>query len=158
MRSRWIIVGLAVSVALNLFLLGTGAGVIALGLRMARDNPGLKPGALMVATAGLPQGTRHGVREMLRQERTEIEPQVDQSRAVRVQAWSQLAADKPDAAAIKAQLVESRQIDIGVRTKVEEKLVDYAMGMTPADRIAFAAGMRRVLSPPATAGAQKPAQ
>jgi len=52
MGSRWLIVGLVVSVALNLFLVGAGAGIVALGLRLAQANGG----ALTVRTS-LGQGS-----------------------------------------------------------------------------------------------------
>ena len=53
MRPRWLIVGLVVSIALNLFLVGAGAGLLALGLRLARENAGARPAAFFWATAGM---------------------------------------------------------------------------------------------------------
>jgi uncharacterized membrane protein len=157
MRNSWLIVGLVVSVALNVFLIGAGAGVIALGRTMARENPAAQPaGALMVATAGLPQPDRRAFRQMLRDEGAQVRADALRSRAIRIDAWNGVTDAKPDAAAIKAKLAESRQVDIGVRTKVEDRIVDYVLAQAPADRAAFAAGMRRVLTPPAKT-AQTPA-
>jgi len=154
MRNSWLIVGLVVSVALNVFLIGAGAGVIALGRTMARENPAAQPaGALVIATAGLPQPDRRAFRQMLRDTGASVRPDSLRSRAMRRDAWSSITDPQPDAAAIKAKLAESRQIDIGVRTKVEDKIVDYVLAQPPADRAAFAAGMRRVLAPPQAAAA-----
>src|SRR5579871_483633 len=114
MNGRWLVAGLIVSVALNLFLIGTGAGIIALGRTLARENPSGRPGAWIIATQGLPQPDRRNFRLMLRDERDQAAPLVRQSRDQRIAAWGSLADPKPDAAAIKRQLAASRQIDIGV--------------------------------------------
>jgi uncharacterized membrane protein len=145
MRSRWLIFGLVASVVLNLFLIGAAAGVIALGMNMAKD--GARPGAFMVATQGLPAADRRAMRLMLRQARDATLPDIDRSLAVRAAAWGALADPKPDLVAIKLQLAQSRELDIAVRTRVEEQIADYAAGLSPANRATFAAGMRRALHP-----------
>ena len=148
MGSRWLVGGLIASVTLNLFLIGAAAGVIALGRSMARENAGARPGALVIATAGLPQPDRRNFRQMLRQTRAGVIADVGRSRSLRMDAWGAFADPKVDPVAIKAKLAQSRQIDTGVRATVEERLVDYVLGLPPADRAAFAAGMRRALTPP----------
>ena len=147
MRIPWLAIGFFISLALNLFLVGAAAGVIALGLRMARENGA--PGALLVATRDLPQPDRRNFRQMLTGERAAMAPEIRRSRELRAAAWSALADPKPDEAAIKSGLAEARSIDIGVRTKVEERIVDYVTGLSPADRSIFAAGMRKALAAPA---------
>ncbi|HTX51306.1 MAG TPA: periplasmic heavy metal sensor [Caulobacteraceae bacterium] len=156
MGSRWLVGGLIASVALNLFLIGAGAGVIALGSSMAREYAGVRPGALMAATASLPQPDRHDFRLTLHQIRAAVVADVGRSRALRLDAWSALGDPKSDPVAIKAKLAQSRQIDTGIRATVEEKLVDYVLRLPPADRAAFAAGMRRALTPPPTSAAPRP--
>ena len=153
MRSRWLMIGLIVSVAINLFLIGAGAGVIALGARMAHNAPPLRVGALTWATDGLPQPDRRQMRQMVRDARNTVRADTERSLALRTAAWDGLTAPQPDAAAIEAKLAASRQIDIAIRTRVERQIVDYAVRMPPADRAIFAAGIRRVLSP----GASPPA-
>jgi uncharacterized membrane protein len=153
MGSRWLVGGLIASVTLNLFLIGAAAGVIALGRSMARENGSVRPGALMIATAGLPQPDRRNFRLMLRQTRTNVAADVGRSRSLRIDAWGAFADPKADPAAIKTKLAQSRQIDTGVRASVEGKLVDYLESLPPADRAAFAAGMRRALSPAPAAAA-----
>jgi len=145
MRIPWLAIGLLVSLALNLFLIGAAAGVIALGLRMAREKGAA--GALMAATHDLPQPDRRDFRQMLASERAAAAPDAQRSRTFRAAAWSALAEPKPDVAAIKSGLEESRRIDIGVRTRVEQRIVDYVAGMSPASRAIFAAGMRKALTP-----------
>ena len=147
MRPRWLIVCLVVSVALNLFLVGAGAGIVALGLRLAQTNGGARPAALFWAAESMSQPARREFRQGLIGLRRQIQPDVDHSRAVRSQAWGSLAAAKPDPAAIKQGLAQGRQIDLAVRTKVEEQVVDQIAALPPADRAAYAAGMQRALTP-----------
>ena len=64
MRPRWMIVLLVVSIALNLFLVGAGAGLLALGLRIARENAGARPAAFFWATAGMSQPAKRDKRFM----------------------------------------------------------------------------------------------
>jgi uncharacterized membrane protein len=150
MRPRWLIVGLIASVALNLFLVGAGAGVIALGMQMAGKPPSTRPGAFFWASQALPQPDRRAFRQMLTQVRRDTRADSDHSLAVRTQAWGALADPKPDVATIKQQLEQGRQTDIAVRARAEERIVDYVAGLAPADRALFAAGMRRMLRPPTT--------
>lgn len=145
MRPRWLIVALVVSVALNLFLIGAGAGIVALGLRIASNNGG-RPGAYFWATQAMAQPARGEVRQGLVTLRDQLRADVDRSRALRIQAWNGLAAAKPDTAAIKQGLAQGRQIDLASRTRVEEHLVDQVAALPPADRTAFATGMRRALA------------
>jgi uncharacterized membrane protein len=146
MRPRWLIVALVVSVALNLFLVGVGAGIVALGLRIASDS-GARPGAYFWATQAMSQPARGEVRQGMAAMRDEFRADVDRSRTLRIQGWNGLAAAKPDTAAIKLALAQGRQIDLATRAKVEERVVDRIAALPPADRTAFAAGMRRALAP-----------
>ena len=148
MRPRWLITGLIASVALNLFLIGAGAGIVALGLRIARENPSVRPAAFFWATQGMAQPARHDTRRILLGLRDQVRPDVERSRALRIQAWNGLADAGPDVVAIKQTLAQSRQIDIGVRQKVEEGIVDHVAQLQPADRAAYANGMSRELAAP----------
>jgi uncharacterized membrane protein len=156
MRPRWLVIGLIVSVVLNLFLIGAAAGVIALGTRMARENTSARPAALYWATQGLPQPDRRQMRQMLVGMRNAARPDAERSLALRVAAWGRIADPKPDAAAIEQTLAQSRQIDIATRTQVEDRIVAYAIGMPAGDRTILAAGMRRALSPSSPPAPAKP--
>jgi uncharacterized membrane protein len=149
MRRRWLIVGLVASIALNLFLVGAGAGVVALGLRLARENPGARPAVFFWATDSMSQPARGEMRRMLLGVRDVVRPDVEHSRALRIQAWNGLAAATPDVVAIKQGLGQSRQIDAGLREKVEDQIVDQIARLQPADRAAYVNGLRRGLAGPA---------
>jgi uncharacterized membrane protein len=155
MRPRWLVIALVASLALNLFLIGAGAGVVALGMRMAREPATSRQaaGALFWATQGLPQPDRRAMRQMLRGLREQAKADTDRSLALRAAAWGALADPSPDVAAIDQKLAESRQTDIAVRTRVEQQIVDYAAHLPQADRSIFAAGMRRVMGAAPPAGA-----
>jgi uncharacterized membrane protein len=154
MQSRWLIIGLVASLALNLFLIGAGAGVIALGVQMARQPPPppRQVGALFWATEELPQPDRRAMRLMLKDLRDQLRPDTDRSNDLRIAAWGALADPKPDIAAINQKLAQSRQTDIASRARVEQSIVDFASKMPLAERASFAAGMRRVLEPPRAPG------
>ena len=156
MRSAWLIVALLISAGVNMFLIGAAVGVtilvVANNAKNHQDAP--KPGPLIVASQGLPQAERQDLRQMLSEVRRQARPDTDQSLQLRLQAWGALADPKPDVTAIKQQLTQSRQLDVGVRTKVEEALVDFVAGLNPQDRATFAVAMRRVLLPNPPAQAQ----
>ena len=154
MRSRWLVIGLVASAALNLFLIGAAAGVIALGLSMARQGALPRPGLLVRATQGLPQLERRALRMQIVDAWRQARPDLEQSRQARAQAWAEVAGPKPDAAAIKAELAQSRQIDTTIRARVEERFVDRALTLPAGDRAALAKGMREALAPPAAATPQ----
>jgi uncharacterized membrane protein len=148
MRPSWLVIALVASLVLNVFLLGAGAGVFTLAMRMAHESPGPRPGAFQVASRGLPEPDKQAMREMLRNAWADVRGAADQSRQLRAEAWSGLADPKPDPAAIKQKLAQSRQLDVTARTAVEEKVVDYVATLSPTDRAIVAAGLRRVFGPP----------
>jgi len=147
MRGRWLLVGLIASLALNVFLIGAAAGVVALGQRMAGQNAAARPGVLVRATAGLPQPDRHDIRMLLRQAWMNVRPDVARSRALSLDAWTSLADPKADAQVIKLKLAQSRQLDIAARAQVEQAFVDAALRLPPADRTIIADGLRQALPP-----------
>jgi len=156
MRPPWLVIGLVAYVALNLFLIGAAAGVIALGVRMAREGPGPRPGAFVRATRDLPEPDKRNFRQMLRGAWAQTQPAAEQSRRLRLEAWTALTDPKADAAVIKLELAQSRQLDLASRARVEEKIVDYVLTLPPADRARFVAGMQRVLTPPGPPPAAPP--
>ncbi|MEJ0064926.1 MAG: periplasmic heavy metal sensor [Caulobacteraceae bacterium] len=115
---------------------------------MPAENAGERPAAFFWATSGMSQPAKRDTRRMLLALRDQVSPDVQRSRALRLQGWNGLTAAKPDAVAVKAALAQSRQIDVGVRTKVEEDIVDHVAQLPPPDRAAYAAGMSREINTP----------
>jgi uncharacterized membrane protein len=157
MRPSWLVIALVASLVLNVFLVGAGAGVFTLAMRMAHDSAGPRPGAFQIASRDLPPADRQAMREMLRGAWADVRTAADQSRRLRAEAWGALADPKPDPAAIKQQLAQSRQLDLTARTAVEEKVVDYVAARSPADRTIVVAGLRSVFPPPPGTGPPPPA-
>lgn len=153
MRRNWLAIGLVASLALNLFLIGAGVGVLALGARLAKQSAITRPGAMFWATQALPQPDRRAFRQALGGLRSAAKAEAERSLSLRAAAWGAVAGASPDAAAIDAQLAQSRAIDVGLRKGIEEKTVAYAVGMSAADRAIFADGMRRALAPAQEAAA-----
>ena len=148
MRPPWLVIGLVASLVLNVFLIGAGAGVFTLAMRMAHESAAPRPGAFQVASRGLPEPDKQAMRQMLRDAWADVRATADESRRMRLEAWSALAGPKPDPAAIKAELAQSRQLDLSARTAVEAKVVDYVAALSPADRAIVTTGLRRIFGPP----------
>ncbi|HEY3797043.1 MAG TPA: periplasmic heavy metal sensor [Caulobacteraceae bacterium] len=148
MRPRWLMIGLVASIALNLFLIGAGAGIVALGLRIARENAGARPAVLFWAAQPMSPPARRETRRLVLGLRDQVRPDVERSRSLKVQAWSALGEAKPDGAAIKQTLARSRQIDVAIRTRVEAAVVDQVLALPPPDRAAYASAISRELGAP----------
>jgi uncharacterized membrane protein len=54
-----------------------------------------------------------------------------------------LSAPAFDRAAVEGALTGAREADIAVRTRAEAAVVDYAAGLSPADRAVFVQGLAR---------------
>lgn len=131
MSQRSLIIGLLISLAMNFFLLGAGATVLVIGARLAKlravaaapQGP-LQP--IRRAALALPPGPRGDFAQAVKAVNTAERQNTLAARQMRQEAWTALGADKVDAAAIKAKLDQARQIESGVRGKVEGAVVDFA--------------------------------
>jgi uncharacterized membrane protein len=147
MTGRWTLVALSISAALNLFLLGAAAGVIALGVRMAHEKPPPRPGALREAAIALSPGHRPAFFAVLRARNQASRPDADQMRDLRRGAWSSLAATPFDAAAAKAKLAQARDLDQQTRAKLEDAVIDFAATLPADERAALGQVMRQSIQP-----------
>ncbi|HZZ87264.1 MAG TPA: periplasmic heavy metal sensor [Caulobacteraceae bacterium] len=145
MRPRWLAVGLVASLALNLFLLAAGGMVFLLGERAAHEERVGRPSFFVRATEPLPEPDRADFRRFVAGLHDQVQPALDQSRADRIRAWTGLTAPQPDAPGIKQLLARSRAADVLVRTKVEEAVVDHALGLPQSERAKLVDGLRRAL-------------
>jgi uncharacterized membrane protein len=123
------------SILLNVFL------VAECGARWsmhARGNPPIGMGALRVPGADLAPAQRHGLRQVVRQARNDVRPQLDANRALRHQIAALLRAPTVDQPALLAQLEQLRSGDAAVRAHVEAQVVPYVAGLPLADRARIA--------------------
>lgn len=140
-RSRTIV--LAVSLALNVFLVGAAMG----GAYMWRASGPLRAGmsargGLAVAADTLPLEERKTFRQMLVQARKEAASNITAARSGRLKLAQLMTAEPLDRQAIDAQLAAIRQLDMALRARLEKAVIDFAEGLTPADQKNFVEGLR----------------
>lgn len=124
------------SILLNVFLVAGGGA--AWWSMHARGNPPIGMGALRVPGADLAPAQRHGLRQVVRQARSDVRPQLDANRALRHQIAALLRAPVVDQPALLAQLEQLRSGDAAVRAHVEAQVVPYVAGLPLADRARIA--------------------
>jgi uncharacterized membrane protein len=127
----------AVSILLNLFLIGGGIG----GLAWLHARPALA--GLRAAGGDLPRDQRKVFRSAARDARLEMRPTALEGRRARADAAALLRAPTLDQPALNAALARLRAADIAIRTHVEERIVTVAGTFSPADRAILADGMQK---------------
>jgi uncharacterized membrane protein len=145
-----LIIGLIVSVALNLFL----AGLIVGGVVVARRAAELRPLAaaaqnrvpLWRAGDELPQPKRRAFRQMFRQAGLDTRDDIRRSRAIRREAIDSLESADFDAKATIASMNEARRVDSDARSQVEARILEFAATLTPQERELLAQGLRRAMA------------
>ena len=155
MSARSLTIALIISAALNLFLVGAGAGAWVLGQRMGHGlaaPAAAQRAPLWRAGDELPPTHRDAWRAFLRERALSVAPVLRQSRVDRRGAWDMLLKPTVDVAAVKAQLARSRATDSQGRGQVEEAIVDFAATLPVDERVILMEGLRRVA--PGRAGVQ----
>ncbi len=143
MKGRWTIVLLIVSLAVNLFLIGAAAGVIALGSRMAHLRAGRPIPVLRAAAASLRPEDRRAFVATLRQGGRAARPTVLQSRALKREVWASVGEATFDPAAAKAKLRQARALDQDTRTTIEDAVIDFIARLPADERARFGAAVTR---------------
>lgn len=141
MTNRKLTVALFASAALNLFLVGAVVGGV-LGERHAQRSAAMESrrgGPPMWAAAqALSPEHREAYGLMLRDRAPGSAEDFREARRLRAQAWRGVAADTPNAAAAKAALARARQLDAAARGELEERVVDFAVGLPASERVKLA--------------------
>lgn len=152
MSRRTLAILLALSVALDLFVVGALAG----GWWM-RERLAIRPAP---AAAGPPLGWRamgrrlspegrEVFRRTLRGLAPQTAPLAAEGRRHRAAAADLMAAPTLDAAALRAALDRARAADLQLRGKLEGAVVEAAARLSPADRAVLAENLRRRAQRPA---------
>lgn len=153
MRPKPLLIVLFLSLAVNLFLMGAVVGGLVIGGRMKgpprMEMRGGPP--LWSAADALPPARRDAYRATLRAETRAAAASFRQARQARREAWSTLAAEPLDKAATLRALNQAHEQELSARATVEAKVVDFAAGLPPAERVALAKG----LSQPPRRGSSK---
>jgi len=149
MSRRGLIIALFVSVAINLFALGVGAGGLLMAARMHdMHSRGARPGPMLWAAGDeLPPGQRREFRRLLREEGQGLRPSLREARQLRRQAWASLGREPFDAAGARATLDRARALELESRGKVESRILDFAGQLGPEERGKLAEGLARAPGP-----------
>jgi uncharacterized membrane protein len=164
----WKIV-LAVSLVLNVFLLGAIAGGAYQWFAAHRANTPAQAQALAqqralrFAAQPLSADKQQAFVEGLKDARRDARQFAREGREGRREVLRLLAAPQLDRAALDAALARTREADSNLRAKVEASVADFAATLSPKERIQFADSLKlrgqwRETAPPANAKAKAPAQ
>jgi uncharacterized membrane protein len=132
-------VPLAISIVLNVFLLGALIGGT-VWLELSKPHPA---GTLQAAIQKLPEPELSDLRHALRDVRRDLRPTMIESRQARRDAADLLQQPKVDTVALLAALDRARTADIAIRTKLEQRIVEFAATSSPQIRQLLAEGLIR---------------
>lgn len=136
---------LVVSLALNLFLIGTVVGGLVVGQRLRTMRPPPERGgpALWVAARELSPEHRAAYREVLRGEGGEVRMKLRAARESRAEAWQSLGREPFDAAEVRKRLAAARTQDAQAREALEDRMVAFAATLSADERAKLAEGLAR---------------
>lgn len=147
MNNRWLAIGLAISLIINVFIVGTVVGAFGQRARMEHRIPprpqGVAMNPLMRAGDALPEDVRERYRQRMREEGVASRPFIEQARAARLEAADAFAAPQFDKAAAQAALAKSRAAETAAREKLETGVVEFAAELPADQRQALAQGLRQ---------------
>ncbi|MEI9417471.1 periplasmic heavy metal sensor [Mesorhizobium sp. Cs1321R2N1] len=131
------------SVVLNVFLAGALAGG-AVWIRSGKSGQGY---SLEAAGGRLPDQERMLFRKALREVRRESRQVILDGQQARREAADLLRQPVVDTAARSAALERARNADIAVRTRLEQRIIEFAAAGSAADRAVLAEGLARRAGP-----------
>jgi uncharacterized membrane protein len=138
---RWTPIALAVSLALNLFVVGAIAGVLILRQQALVHAAERDP--ILQAADALPAATREAFRTRMVQTLASLGPGLRDARLSRRRAMARFSGQPFDRAEASADLARARSDDAAARGAVEEVMLDFAATLPPDQRAAFAKGLER---------------
>jgi uncharacterized membrane protein len=135
----------AVSVVLNVFLIGSIAGGAwrVSGLFSHQRAQAEQQRGIRFAAADLSADRQQELRDALKATRRESMPLIRQSRDARIDLAHVLAAPTLDRAALDRALVEAREADVTLRMRIENTVADFAAKLTPEERLKMVDAMER---------------
>lgn len=161
MSRRTLVILLALSAALNLFVIGAVAGGWwmreRLEIRRTPTAAAPAPGWRAMGRRLSPEG-REVFRETLQDLAPETAPLAAEGRRNRREAAELMAASTLDAAALNAALDRARAADLALRGKLEGAVVDAATRLSSTDRAVLAENLRRRAQRPVRAAREKAAE
>jgi uncharacterized membrane protein len=135
-------IALAVSLTLNVFILGAAGGVLYTHAH-ARMKPGGRVGALSHAADDLNPADQIAFRRMLHEHVQAARPLLQDARRWRRDALDRLSTEPFDRAAAGAAMAKARDDEGKVRATLEDAILDFAAKLDPRERADMAADIRR---------------
>ncbi|TKB13759.1 MAG: periplasmic heavy metal sensor [Mesorhizobium sp.] len=128
----------AASLVLNVFLIGAVAG--GAGWLIGKSNPGY---SLESAGGRLPAADRKAFRQALREVRREARAVILDGQQARREAANLLQQPTLDKTALTAALERARTADATIRSRLEQRIVEFAASSSPQDRKLLADALLR---------------
>ncbi|MFT3996635.1 MAG: periplasmic heavy metal sensor [Asticcacaulis sp.] len=125
---------LAVSVALNVFLLGSLIGVGLIAQKHLKPSFDRSGPALLHMTEGLSPANQEKARQILTDAALAGEADMEQSRHFRKAASDLMLAPAPDPVAIQAEITKARRAEASAKDKIETAVVSLLLELPPAER------------------------
>ncbi|UTV41812.1 periplasmic heavy metal sensor (plasmid) [Ensifer adhaerens] len=144
MMDRTIDRTLAVSLALNIFLVGVAVGSSLLWLYDTKQTPPRRTvQGLPAAAQELQPEQRKTFRQLLQKARRGSAEKTREGQRAREDLARLLARDPLDRAEIDMMLERIRNADMSLRTSVEAAVIDFAATLRPNDRAKLVEGLER---------------
>ncbi|HEY5009265.1 MAG TPA: periplasmic heavy metal sensor [Caulobacteraceae bacterium] len=140
-RALWI--ALALSLVVNVFVLGAGAGLFFGRTFAPHPGPGSRPNPLMAAAERLDPTDRDVFKALMQDEAQRQGPTLLDARMQRRQAVVLMRAPSFDRAAAGAALDRARADDVQVREKLETTMLDFAAKLDAPNRAILSEGLAR---------------
>lgn len=150
MNGRGLLFGLIGSLALNLFLVGMGAGAWVLAPRLMQPVPAAsqgqgRPAPLWASARALSPEYRPALNAVLRAAAADSIAGVREARTIRRRAYDAMASDQFDAVAVNADLDRARALELAARARLERDIVTYSATLPREERTRLAKAMRAIL-------------
>lgn len=142
MSDRTIRLGLAASLALNLFLAGLIAGAAMLGTRL-RERPPPRSESIDAVRQSLDPEDADRLTAALRRTARDNAPRVRALRAARREAEAAMKHPAYNPVAVGAAIARARTEELALRQAVDRTLIDFAGTLDPGERAALAPLLRR---------------
>jgi uncharacterized membrane protein len=137
---RWVNILLAISLVVNLFIVGAVVGVLVVRQQVLSQTSG---DPLVDAANALPPAERAVFRATISARIESLRPQLRDARLARREAMSRFQTEPFDRTAASADLARARTDDQAVRGQIEEVILDFAAKLPPNQRADFAKGLSR---------------
>lgn len=143
MTDRGLKIALAVSVAVNVFVVGAVAGGLIVGGRFLAERRGGDRPPVMALVATMEPPARLEATESLRQAGMEARPDFETARGARLDAVELAGAETFDRAAVEAALDRSVVAEHAGRRRLERAYLDILQPLDRAERQRLAPGLAR---------------